>query len=286
MIPLLGIGVVFLSVFGGFVLEGGPLLALIQPASILIILGAALGTLLIGTPRHYLAQILVGLRGAMARTASGAEHYVDLLKLQYEVFINIKKHGFLALEHDIAEPERSSIFSKYPSFLGRPHAVRFFIDSLRLLVDGGVSPGDLDLLLERELDTHREEGTKPSGILAKMGDTLPGLGIVAAVLGVVISMQGIDGPASALGQKVAAALVGTFLGVLLSYGIIQPLAMNLDFQSQTEAKYLECIKAGVVAMAKGLPPVVAVEFARRIIFSHERPGLDETETSIRVVTPR
>lgn len=286
MIALIGIGIVFVSVFGGFVLEGGPLVALIQPAGIVIIVGAALGTLLIGTPRQYLFRILTGIKSVIVKGAPGTDHYMELLQVQYEVFINVKKHGVLAIERDIAEPVSSSIFSKYPSFLARPHAVRFFIDSLRLLVESGVPPSDLDLLLDRELETHREEGAKPSGILQKMGDTLPGLGIVAAVLGIVISMQGIDGPAAELGQKVAAALVGTFLGVLLSYGFIQPLAMNLEFQSQAESKYLECIKAGVVAMAKGAPPVVAVEFARRVIFSHERPELEETEASLRAVTPR
>jgi len=287
MIALFGVGVVFVSVFGGFLLAGGPLLLLIQPAEILIITGAALGVLLIGTPRHYLSRIASGLRKAIrAAPAGGKDHYMDLLTLQFEVFVNIKKHGLLAIEQDISQPQSSTIFSKYPSFLARTHGVRFLADALRLLVDGGVPPADLETLLDRELETHHEEVAKPSGILTRMGDTLPGLGIVAAVLGIVISMQGIDGPASEMGQNVAAALVGTFLGVLLSYGFVQPLAMNLDFQGQAEGNYLECIKSGIVSMAKGAPPTVAVEFARRVVFSHERPALEEVEAAIQRVSPR
>ncbi|MBI4610294.1 MAG: flagellar motor stator protein MotA [Candidatus Rokubacteria bacterium] len=286
MIVLIGVGVVFLSVFGGFLLAGGPLMLLIQPAEILIIIGAALGTVLIGTPHHHLPKLFAGIRAVVGRATSGKDQYTDLLTLQFEVFVNIKKHGIIALDQDIAAPESSTIFSKYPSFLAFPKAVRFFADALRLLLDTGIPPEDLDLLLDRELETHHEEVTKASGILAKLGDTLPGLGIVAAIVGIVISMQGVDGPASEMGRSVAAALVGTFLGVFLSYGVVQPLAMNLDFQSQAEAKYLECIKSGVVAMAKGTPPAVAVEFARRVIFSHERPELDEMDTAIQVVSPR
>lgn len=286
MIALFGVGVVFVSVLGGFLLAGGPLLLLVQPAEILIITGAALGVLLIGTPRHYLSRIASGLKKAMRAAPAGKGHYVDLLTLQFEVFVNIKKHGLLAIEQDIGQPESSTIFSKYPSFLARTQGVRFLTDALRLLVDGGVPPADLETLLDRELETHHEEAAKPSGILTRMGDTLPGLGIVAAVLGIVISMQGIDGPASEMGQNVAAALVGTFLGVLLSYGFVQPLAMNLDFQGQAEANYLECIKSGIVAMAKGAPPTVSVEFARRVVFSHERPALEEVEAAIQRVSPR
>ncbi|MFQ5829776.1 MAG: flagellar motor stator protein MotA [Candidatus Methylomirabilia bacterium] len=286
MIALIGFGVVVFSVIGGFVMEGGPLVVLFQPVEWLIIGGAALGILFISTPRHHLVQIVAGIRKAVGRAISREDEYFELLILQFEVFVNIKKHGFIALEHDITEPESSSILSKYPSFLRRHHAVRFFSDALRLLVDGGVPPNDLDMLLERELETYHEEGSKPTWILTKLGDTLPGLGIIAAVLGIVIAMQGVDGPAEEMGQKVAIALIGTFLGVVLSYGFVQPLAWNLDFQSQSEAKYLECIKAGIVALAKGSPPTVAVEFARRVIYSHERPELDDVESAFRGVMPR
>ncbi len=286
MIALVGMILVTLSVLGGFVMEGGPLGLLVQPVEWLIIGGTALGTLLISTPRQYLADLLRAVRRIITGRVSGRGAYIDLLRLQYELFVNVKKHGFIALERDVSDPAASSIFSKYPNFLARSHAVTFLSDSMRLLVDGGVSPWDLEGLLDREIETHHDETMKPATILAKLGDTLPGLGIVAAVLGIVISMQGIDGPAAQMGHNVAVALVGTFIGVLLAYGFVNPLAAGVEAAMEKELNYLLCIKAGIVAFAKGSAPFVAVEFARRVVFSHERPGLDEVEAATMPVTPR
>jgi chemotaxis protein MotA len=286
MIVVAGIVVVMASVLGGFLLEGGPFGVLIQPVEFLIIGGAAIGTLVISGPKHHLVGLLNGLMKLVRGVGSQRAAFLELLRLQYEIFVNARKHGFIALERDVADPQKSSIISKYPGFLTRHHAVTFLSDSLRLLVDGAVSAHDLNQLLDREMETHHEGASKPAAILAKVGDTLPGLGIVAAVLGIVISMQAIDGPAAEMGHKVAVALVGTFVGVLLAYGFVNPLAAGLEMATESEGNYLACIKAGVVAFAKGSPPSVAIEFARRVIFDHDRPSLAETEAAVQSVTPR
>lgn len=286
MIRVAGMGIVTISVLGGYVLEGGPLSVLFQPVELLIIVGAAIGTLVISTPRHHLIGLVTGIKKLLQNAGSHKSAYLDVLRLQYEIFVNARKHGFIALERDIEEPVKSAIFSKYPSFLAKHHAVVFLSDSLRLLVDGAVSPADLDGLLDREIETHHEEASKPASILAKMGDTLPGLGIVAAVMGIVISMQGIDGPAAEMGHNVAVALVGTLTGVLLAYGFVNPLALGVELATERDLNYLACIKAGVVAFAKGSPPAVAIEFARRVIFDNDRPSLVETEAATQAVTPR
>ncbi len=285
MLAVVGMLVVLVSILGGFVIEGGPLMLLFQPVEFLIIGGAAIGGLIISTPRPHLVQLAGSLKGLLGGGA-GKQVYVDLLRLQYEVFVNVKKHGFIALERDVSEPDKSSIFSKYPTFLARHHAVTFLTDSLRLLVDGGVAPWDLEALLDREIETHHDEAAKPAAILAKVGDTLPGLGIVAAVLGVVLAMQAIDGAAAEIGHKVAVALVGTFMGVGLAYGLVNPLAGAVEAATEKEMNYLSCIKAGVVAFAKGAAPFVAVEFARRAIFAHERPSLVDVEATTMAITPR
>jgi chemotaxis protein MotA len=287
MIAVAGIVVVIVSVLGGFVLEGGPVGILIQPVELLIIGGAAAGTLIIGAPKHH----LIGLAGALKKLVTGSggagkPAYLDLLRLQYELFVNARKAGFIALERDINDPHSSSIISKYPTFLGNHHAVGFMADSMRLLVDGAVTPMDLDHLLDSQMETHHDEASKPAQILAKVGDTLPGLGIVAAVLGIVISMSHIDGPPEVMGHKVAVALVGTFMGVLFAYGFVNPLAVGLEMATEKDLNYLACIKAGVVAFAKGSPPPIAVEFARRAIYDNDRPSLAEVEAATQAVTPR
>jgi chemotaxis protein MotA len=286
MLTVVGMLVVTASVVGGFLLEGGPLAVLIQPIEMLIIIGAAAGTLLISTPAHHTRALVAALQGLLKGTGPGRQDYLDALTLQYEIFVNARKHGFIALEKDIAEPAASSIFGKYASVLRRHHAVTFLTDSLRLLVDGAVSPGDLEGLLDREIETHHEEATKPAVALAKVGDTLPGLGIVAAVLGIIIAMGAIDGPAATMGHKVAVALVGTFLGVLLAYGYVNPLSVSLETATEGDLNYLHALKAGLVAFAKGAPPSVAVEFGRRAVFTHHRPTLAELEAATQAVTPR
>ncbi len=281
MLVIIGCLVVLGGVLGGFALEGGPFLVLMQVAEFLIIGCAAIGGLLISTPVSVLKKIIDRILGALKGTRVTKEKYLDLLKMLYELFQLGQKEGFIALESHIESPDKSAIISKYPSILNDHHVLVFMTDTARLILIGGVDPHDLETLMDRDMETHHEEGTKPGMILQKVGDSLPGIGIVAAVLGIVITMQAINGPAEEIGQKVAAALVGTFLGVLLSYGFVQPMATNIDLMNSEESKILEVVKAAMVCMAKGLNPLISVEFARRAISSDFRPSFQEMEALVK-----
>jgi chemotaxis protein MotA len=195
----------------------------------------------------------------------------------YQIFKAAQQSGVMALEAHFEAPESSSIVSKYPKFLARHHAVDFLADSIKVIIIGGIGAHDFETLMDEDLEVRHQGATKPAATLNKIADALPGLGIVAAVLGVVITMGAIDGPPAEIGHKVGAALVGTFLGILLSYGFTQPLASNLEQRMTQEAYYEQCIKAGVLAMYKGFPPAVSVEFARRVLPEELRPSFDETE---------
>jgi chemotaxis protein MotA len=286
MFVLIGAAVVLVGVLGGFIIEGGPVLLLFQPAEFFIIGGAAIGSVLIGTP----LKVLKGLAGRLPRLVSGAGPskvvYLEVLTALYETFMNAKKNGFIALDPDVSDPANSPIFSKYAGLVKNHHALAFLCDSLKLLVDGSVTPVQLEEMMDAEIETHHEEGARHPGLLSRVADSLPGLGIVAAVLGVVITMQAINGPPEEIGHKVAVALVGTFVGILLCYGFVQPLAVNLEAMGQEEGKLLQCIKAGVLAFANGSAPIVAVEFSRRIVFSYDRPSATELEEACKAVVPR
>jgi len=286
MFVIVGSVVVLVGVLGGFALEGGPILLLLQPAELLIIGGAAIGSILIGTPIKVLKGLLSRLPGVLGGTGPSKAAYLELLTLLYEMFMNAKKNGYIALEQDVSDPANSIIFSRYPGILKNHGALAFMCDSVKLLVDGAVSPSQLEELMDAELETHHEEGSRHPGILGKVADSLPGLGIVAAVLGVVITMQAINGPPEEIGHKVAVALVGTFVGILLCYGFVQPLSMNLEAQGHDEAKFLQCIQAGILAFANGSAPIVAVEFSRRVIYSYDRPSNAEMEAGCKGVGPR
>jgi chemotaxis protein MotA len=271
MLALIGIGVVTVSVFVGFMLEGGPLLVLFQPAEFLIIGGSAAGTLLISISPSLLRQIIRQSVAATRPSPFSRALYLDMLQLLYELLVKAKKNGLIALEKDLSAPAESPIFSAHPAFLARHEAVGLTCEALGMLVDGNMRPEDFELVLSTHLDTHHDEETKAAAVLAKVGDTLPGLGIVAAVLGIVITMQSVDGKPEEIGHKVAAALIGTFLGIFFSYGYVQPLATNLEMQAAAESRFLHCIKNCLVAFARGAPPLVAVEVARHVMFSEDRP---------------
>lgn len=279
MLAIVGVLVVIGAIAGGYAFEGGSFHVLFQPAELIIIFGAAMGILLLGTPTKVTKQLVSRIPQVFKGSPFSKPAYLELLKLQFEVYSVIRKGGMLALENDVAEPKKSELFAKYPTFLSNHHAIDFLCDSLRLLIDGAEA-NEVEHIMQSDLATHHEEGTLPSGVLAKVGDALPGMGIVAAVLGIVIAMQGLDGPASELGEKVGAALIGTFLGILLSYGFFQPLAANIEHLSRDESKYLQCIMVGLVGYAGGTSPTVAVEQARRVIFSSDRPSSEELETAL------
>jgi chemotaxis protein MotA len=276
MLIIAGAVIVLVSVLVGFVWEGGHIMALFQPAELLIIGGAAAGSLLISTPTKVLAALLGQMKGAFS-SGTGKGQYLSLLSMLYQLFKVIQQAGVMALESHFEDPANSPIISRFPDFLARHEAVDFLADSVKVIIVGGIAPHDLESLMDEDCEVHHGEALKPSGTLNKVGDALPGLGIVAAVLGVVVTMSAIDGPPSEIGHKVGAALVGTFLGILLCYGFVGPLATKLEHFVEEEGHYLQCIKTGVLAVYKGFPPAIAVEFARRVIPGDVRPSFDETE---------
>ena len=278
---IVGFLVVIGAVFGGYLLEHGIIGVLIQPAEFVIIGGSALGTILISTPLNVLMNLLKSCLKVLSGGNIPKAAYVELLTLIYDLGQTVRKDGQLALESHMENPHSSSIFSKYPTFLKRHHAVDFLADTGRIIVMGGVPPYEIEALMDADIETHHEESARPVSVLTKVGDAMPGLGIVAAVLGIVITMQVIDGPPQEIGHKVAAALVGTFLGILAAYSFIQPFATSLETINQNEARYLQCLRAGLMALARSMPPVMAVEFARRTIFSDVRPSFKEMEATIR-----
>ena len=281
MLAMVGMGVVIIAVLGGYLIEGGSFWILMQIAEFMIIGGAAAGALLISAPPKLLKKILNKVLSSFKGSKLGKETYLQLLKMMFELFQLGQKEGVLALESHIEHPEKSALFSKYPEFLKESCLLSFITDTVRLVLIGGITPHEIEAIMDTDIETNHQQGTKPGMILQKIGDSLPGLGIVAAVLGIIITMQAIGGPAEEVGRKVAAALVGTFLGVLISYGFIQPLATNLDLTHEEDSRMLEVIKAGLTAFAKGFNPIVAVEFGRRSIFDDHRPTFQEMEEAVK-----
>jgi chemotaxis protein MotA len=282
MLLVVGALIVTLSVVGGYVLEGGFLVVLYQPIEFLIIGGAALGSLVISTPILVIKQLVSQCLG-LFKGEKGKAEYVELLSMLSQVFKLSQQGGIMALEPHFEKPEESSILSKFPAFLAAHAAVEFLSDSVKVMIVGGISPHDLEMLMDEDLEVRNHDATRPAATLNKIADALPGLGIVAAVLGVVITMGSIDGPPEVIGHKVGAALVGTFLGILLSYGYVAPLASRLEQRVAEETHYELCIKAGLIAVYKGLPPAIAVEFARRVLPEEVRPSFDETEAFCKTV---
>ena len=281
MFAIIGIVVVFGAIVGGYLMEHGNLMVLLQPAELLIIGGAAAGTLLIANPLPVVNSIFKGLLGAFKPSRFDKPFYLEQLKMLNDVFVFARKNGMARLETDVDDPAKSAVFSKYPRFLKDHHAVSFFCDTVRMAISAGVGPFELDQLMEADLEVQHEEHSVPIAALSTVADSLPGLGIVAAVLGVCITMGAIGGPPEEIGHKVASALVGTFLGILLCYGLVGPLASSIAKQAEAEAKYLQFLRMATLAFIKGMAPQLAVEFARRSIPSSVRPSFKETEAMIR-----
>jgi chemotaxis protein MotA len=276
MLLIVGALVVIGSVVGGYMMHGGMLGVLWQPSEVIIICGAALGSLLIGTPMPLLKRMIGQMKSFFAKGTT-RDDYLELLGLQYQLFKLVQQSGVMSLESHFEDPGKSPVLSKYPNFLDRHHALDFLSDSVKVIIIGGISPHDLEALMDEDIEVHHEEGLKPAATLNKVGDAMPGMGIVAAVLGVVITMGAIDGPPSEIGHKVAAALVGTFLGILLCYGFVGPMATYLEHVVNDEGHYTKCLKTGLLAVYKGFPPAIAVEFARRVLPHEVRPTFEETE---------
>jgi len=281
MFSIIGIVVVFGAVVAGYLMEHGNLKVLMQPAELIIILGAAIGTVLIANPIHILVKIGSGIGGAFGGSPFNKQRYLESLKMMYEVFTRARKEGLMSLEADSDAPDQSTVFSKYPKFLKDHHALHFVCDSLRMAASGGIEPFDADQMMELDMDVHHHEATQPVAALSTMADSLPGLGIVAAVLGVVITMGALGGPPEEIGKKVAAALVGTFLGILLCYGLVGPLAANMAKIADDEHAYYHVLRVMLVALLKGTAPTVAIEIGRRAIPGHVRPTFQEAEAHIK-----
>ena len=281
MFAIIGFVVVLGAVVGGYLMEHGKIGVLLQPAELVIIGGAAVGTLLIANPLPTLMKIFHGMLGVLKGSKYDKAEYLNTLKMLNELFMFARKNGTGQLEEEIENPEKSKILNKYPGFLANHHATDFVCDTLRMSISGGVPAFDLDQVMEVDMEVHHQESGRPVTALSTVADALPGLGIVAAVLGVVITMGALGGPPEEIGHKVAAALVGTFLGILLCYGFLGPLASNLSKINESESDYLRCLRQGVIAYLKGSAPVLAVEFARRSIPTEVRPSFKELETACR-----
>jgi chemotaxis protein MotA len=280
MFAVIGILVVVGAVLGGYLMEHGHIRVLLQPAELLIIGGAASGTVLIANPLHILKQIAAGLIGVFKGSNFTKQRYLDTLKMTYDLLNKARRDGLMALENDVEEPQKSAIFSKYPDFLNAHHIRDYFCDTMRMAISG-VEAFELDQLLDLDLEVHHLSASQPSSSLTTVADSLPGLGIVAAVLGVVITMQALGGPPEEIGQKVAAALVGTFLGVLLCYGFVGPVSSNMAKLVEDERAYLHVLRVVMISFLKGTAPILAVEFARRAIPGHVRPSFQEVEAVCR-----
>ncbi len=266
------------SVFGGFAMAHGPFEVLIQPSEFVVIGGAGIGALIGYAPFPVFTKILKSIPQAMLKGSGISKAtYIELMGLLLTIFNVIRKEGVLGIEKDLADPHASDRFNKYPKIAHDHHAMDLIVGSLRLFVDGVVNAFDLDKLMETEIDTHHKEMAIIPALLNKVGDAMPGLGIVAAVLGIIITMQHIDGPPSEIGHHVAAALVGTFVGILISYGYIQPLASSVEMMQHEQHVMLNAIRSALVSFAGGAPPAVALEFARKSIESNMRPSTEEME---------
>jgi chemotaxis protein MotA len=279
MFSLIGIVVVFGAVLGGFLMEKGKVLVLLQPAELIIIGGSALGTLLVANPLPLIIRIFKSVLGVLSGSRFTKGFYLESLRMLNDIFQFARKSGMAKLEEDIENPEKSAIFSKYPKVIKDHEILHFICDTLRTAVSGVVAPHDLDALVEADIEIHHHESGAPVRALTTVADALPGLGIVAAVLGIVITMGALGGPPEQIGEKVAAALVGTFLGILLSYGVVAPLAANLEKILDAEVNYYQTLRAGLMAFAKGMAPIIAVEFARRAIPHEMRPNFKEMEAA-------
>jgi chemotaxis protein MotA len=276
MFAIIGIVVVFGAVVAGYLMEHGNLRVLVQPAELVIIGGAAVGTVLVANPLYILKKIVGGLGGVFRGSKFTREQYLALLKTMYDFLNKARKDGIVSLEGDVEEPAKSPILSKNTLLMQDHHIRDFLCDTMRTAITG-VEPFELDQVLETDLEVHHHTSSQPIAALSTMADSLPGLGIVAAVLGVVITMGALGGPPEEIGHKVAAALVGTFLGILLCYGLVGPVAANMAKVADDEAAFLRVLRVVIIAFLKGSAPIMAVESARRAIPGHVRPSFNEVE---------
>jgi chemotaxis protein MotA len=281
MFSIIGIVVVLGAIVGGYLMERGNLLVLLQPAELIIIGGAGIGTLLIANPLPTIVGVLKGMLGVFTPSKYNKNFYLMTLTMLNDLFNKGRKGGIATLESDVEQPDQSELFKKYPKIVAQHHAIEFICDTLRIVMAANISPFELDQMLELDLEVHHKETSQAASALVTVADALPGLGIVAAVLGVVITMGALGGPPAEIGHKVAAALVGTFLGILLCYGFFSPFASSMAKANDCQTQYYNCLRVGLLCYIRGASPLVAVEFARRSIPHAVRPSFQELEGELR-----
>lgn len=281
MLVIGGVVLVFICIIVGFVMHGGAIPVLIQPNEIIIIGGAGLGSFLAANGMKNFQATIKAVTGLTKPDPFTKEAYVDLLKMMYQLFNVARKEGLLGLEQHIENPETSDIIKQYTTFLSNHHALSFFCDTMKVILTGAVGPHDLSEMMEIDLDTAHAEARIPADALQTVGDAMPGFGIVAAVLGVIITMKEIGGEPGKIGESVAAALVGTFVGILLAYGVFAPISRAIDIRLKSDAQYLNCIRYALFSFARGESPITCVEFARRNIEPSVRPGFTEMEKVVK-----
>ncbi len=282
MFVIIGSVVVLLSVILGFLLGGGHLLLLWHPTEVVIICGAAAGAFVISNPPKVVKAAGAGVIALLRPPRYQRADYVDLFKLLYDILVKARKEGMMGLEQHAENPQSSELFQRYPRLLADHHMIEFITDCLRLMVGGNMDPHELETLLEYELETHHKDAAEPAHAMQKVSDALPGFGIVAAVLGIVSTMASIQGADTAtIGHNVAAALVGTFLGILVAYGFVGPIATAMEHRAHEEGKAYELVKMALVASVRGYAPQVAIEFARKLLFSEVRPSFADLEAHLK-----
>jgi chemotaxis protein MotA len=281
LLVILGYIVVCAAVFGGFALNGGHLAALLQPLELLMIGGAAIGAFLVGNNGKAIKATLSALPDLFKGSRHTKELYMELMSLLFDVLSKVRKEGLMSIEGDIDKPDDSPLFSKYPGVLSDHHIVEFMTDYLRLMVSGNMDAFQIENLMDNEIETHHHEGAVPGHCIARIGDGLPAFGIVAAVMGVVHTMESVGIPPAELGILIAHALVGTFLGILLAYGFVSPLSSLLEQKLEESTKMFQCVKVTLLASLNGYAPALAVEFGRKVLYSTERPTFGELEDHIK-----
>jgi len=281
MLVFIGAFIVFASTLGGFMIAGGHPAVLLHVSEFVVILGVAAGILIIASPMHVLKEIIHKVKVAIAGKAPTRDDYFELLKLLYELFMTGRRNGLIALEEHVMDPKQSAIFQRYPSLLNHHERLQFLLNGLKPVIDGKIKPDQLEDLMTAELNSKRTEAEHPVHILGLVADSLPAVGIVAAVLGIINTMSAISEGPEAVGEKVAAALTGTLLGIFVAYGFVGPLNNRIIFNNASDELCFKCILQAVAGFAKGLAPLTAVEVARRALDSSVQPGADELENAVK-----
>jgi chemotaxis protein MotA len=281
MFAIIGVFVVIGCVVGGFAIAGGPLGVLWQPIEVLIIVGAAAGAFFIGTPKSVIFGTLKKAIKVFTASEAGKQAYLDILSVMYTLMNMARRDGIVSIEQHVSKPDASAVFTRYPAIMKNHEVLDFICDNFKVLLAGNIEPYQFEALMDIDMAaSHKHESNAPAS-LNKVADSLPGLGIVAAVLGIVLTMGKINEPPEVLGHSIGAALIGTFLGILLSYGFVGPMAQNLEYQVKETHSMLEVVKAGLVGFASGFPPMLAVEAARRAVSGSARPTFEELEGALK-----